>query len=219
MAGMPCACLAFDRPGLAQALADRGIGSVTSPYAAALLIGGCAGTDIGALLGAIRQRCPLPVLLIIDGDEEALIAAIDAGADDAAPAIASNRLVAARAAALIRRSAPRLLTIGDLAIDVVERRVWRAGKPIELLPREYRLLLELAQRPGEPIERAVLLERVCGITFDPGTNVLEVHVSRLRAKIDRGFASPMLLTDKGFGYRLAAAPCDTKPIEAASVAS
>lgn len=216
---MPRACLAFDRPGLERALADNGIDSGASPHGATLLIGSCAAADVDALLGMLRQRCPVPVLLVVEGDEEALIAAINSGADDAVSANVSDRLIAARAAALIRRATPRLLTLGELAIDLVERRVWRAGKPIDLLPREYRLLLELAQRPGESIGRAVLLKRVCGINFDPGTNVLEVHISRLRAKIDRGFATPMLLTDKGIGYRLAVEPCDTKQIEATSVAS
>lgn len=201
---MPHAFLALDRPGLARALADRGIESVASPQAAALLIGGCTGDIIDPALATLREKWPLPVLLVVEGDDEALIAAIDAGADDVAAAIATNRLIAARAAALIRRRAPRLLTLGELVIDLVDRRVWRSGLAIDLLPREYRLLVELAQRPGETIDRATLLERVCGIGFDPGTNVLDVHVSRLRAKLDRGFAPALLATDKGVGYRLVA---------------
>nr|WP_243852986.1 winged helix-turn-helix domain-containing protein [Sphingomonas naasensis] len=94
--------------------------------------------------------------------------------------------------------------MGDLRIDPVERRVEREGRAIALLPREYALLLHLARSAGRSIAREELLAAVWGLRFDPGTNVVEVHVSRLRAKLDRGFAAPMLVTDKGRGYRLIA---------------
>ncbi|TGX38828.1 winged helix family transcriptional regulator [Sphingomonas naasensis] len=104
------------------------------------------------------------------------------------------------------RAAPRVpaVTLGDLRIDPVERRVEREGRAIALLPREYALLLHLARSAGRSIAREELLAAVWGLRFDPGTNVVEVHVSRLRAKLDRGFAAPMLVTDKGRGYRLIA---------------
>ncbi len=156
-----------------------------------------------------QQQWPHALLLVVDGDEDAVIAAIDSGADDATRADASDQLIAARAASLIRRSVPRHLTLGDLVIDLVERQVWRAARAIDLRPREFRLLRVLAERPSQTVDRATLLKMVCGIGFDPGTNVLDVHVSRLRAKLDRGFANPLLVTEKGVGYRLAAAPAPT----------
>lgn len=210
--------LSHHRPGLPAALADRGLAIDNKPAAAALLIVAQGSLPPEATLAALRDRSPSPVLMIVDDDEAAVIDAIDAGADDAVVHSASDRLIAARAASLIRRGTPRLITLGDLAIDTIERRVWRAGTPMELLPREYRLLLELALHPGETISRAALLERVCGVGFDPGTNVLDVHVSRLRAKLDRGFAVPLLHTEKRLGYRLAVPPPDQFAIEAASAA-
>jgi two-component system OmpR family response regulator len=94
--------------------------------------------------------------------------------------------------------------IGELHIDRFARRVTRAGRAIELLPREYALLMCLAEQPGRCIGRAELLSKVWKLGFDPGTNLIEVHVSRLRAKLDRGFGAPMLLTEKGRGYLLRA---------------
>ena len=94
------------------------------------------------------------------------------------------------------------MTLGGLRIDPVERRVERDGRAVPLLPREYALLLHLARSAGRCVGRDELLAAVWGLRFDPGTNVVEVHVSRLRAKLDRGFGVPMLVTDKGRGYRL-----------------
>lgn len=201
-------CLIDPHPALRLALARRGMSTTDTPDAALMIVPAAAHVDVAAMLAALRARwpIPIPILLLVAGGEAALIAAIDAGADDALPAEASPALIAARVAALVRRGGGRLIVRGELVIDTVERKAWRAGRPIELLPREYRLLLELAQRPGTVIARTALLERVCGIGFDPGTNVLDVHVSRLRRKLDRGAGFAMLQTEKGVGYRLVAPP-------------
>jgi two-component system OmpR family response regulator len=127
--------------------------------------------------------------------------ALDAGADDAVALPACAGEIAARLAARLR-SQPLAITLGGLRIDTVERRVSRDGRPVSLLPREYGLLLHLARSAGRCVGREELLAAVWGLRFDPGTNVVEVHVSRLRAKLDRGFAAAMLVTDKGRGYRL-----------------
>jgi two-component system OmpR family response regulator len=146
-----------------------------------------------------------PTLHVVRG-ESAVVRALDAGVDDAVDAAASDTLIAARLAALVRRTSDGgTIRIGDLVIDRVERRVSRAGRDLALLPREYALLLELAAHPGAVVSRTALHVAVCNLRFDPGTNVLAVHVSRLRAKLDRGFAVPMLRTEKGVGYRLVAA--------------
>ena len=123
-------------------------------------------------------------------------------ADDAVLQPVSAAEIAARLAARLRATAP--LTIGPLTIDPVERNVTRSGQPIALLPREYALLLHLAQAGGRCVGRDELYARVWGLRFDPGTNGIEVHISRLRAKLDRGFPRPLLVTEKGRGYRLRA---------------
>ncbi|MBO9715181.1 MAG: response regulator transcription factor [Sphingomonas sp.] len=133
-----------------------------------------------------------------------IVRALDAGADDAVLLPASAGEIAARLAARLRTSAAAPIEIGELRIEPVERRVTRAGRALDLLPREYALLLCLARHPGEVVSRAELLAQVWRLGFDPGTNVVQVHVSRLRAKLDKGFARPMLVTDKGRGYRLIA---------------
>ncbi|MDO7834560.1 winged helix-turn-helix domain-containing protein [Sphingobium sp. HBC34] len=94
------------------------------------------------------------------------------------------------------------LRLGNLLIHLVDRRVERGGRPIVLLTREYELLLHLARRPGQAISRTELLRAIWRLNFDPGTNSVEVHMSRLRAKLDRGFAIPLLHTRKGQGYML-----------------
>ncbi|MCW5647989.1 MAG: winged helix-turn-helix transcriptional regulator, partial [Sphingopyxis sp.] len=94
------------------------------------------------------------------------------------------------------------LGAGDLRIDLIDRRVERAGRLIHLPLREFDLLANLARVPGQPMSRDTLLKAVWRIDFDPGTNRVEVHMSRLRARVDRGFDWPMLHTVKGQGYAL-----------------
>lgn len=99
------------------------------------------------------------------------------------------------------------IEIGELAIDLIEREAIRRGKALGLLKREMELLLAFAHRPGAVLSRAQLLRLVWRLSFDPGTNVVQVHVSRLRSKLDCGFEWPMLRTVRGMGYRLIAEPC------------
>lgn len=96
------------------------------------------------------------------------------------------------------------LRLGDLVIRLVDRSVMRGGRPVPLLAREYALLLHLARRPGQAVSRSELLRAVWRLDFDPGTNSVEVHISRLRGKLDHGFATKMLRTIKGRGYALCA---------------
>lgn len=99
-----------------------------------------------------------------------------------------------------------MVRVGDMTIALVDRRVERNGRIIPLLGREYEMLLYLARRPHEPVDRRTLLKAIWRLDFDPGTNSVEVHMSRLRSKLDRGFATPMLLTIKGRGYALCPPP-------------
>jgi two-component system OmpR family response regulator len=92
--------------------------------------------------------------------------------------------------------------VGDLELDLERRRVTRAGQVIRLQPRELRLLEYLMRRAGRIVTRTMLLEQVWDLHFDPQTNVVDSQISRLRAKIDRDFGTPLLHTLRGIGYRL-----------------
>ena len=114
----------------------------------------------------------------------------------------------ARVEALARRretgSVQTVLKVGDLEMDLLGREVRRAGQEIDLQPREFQLLEFLMRNAGQSVTRTMLLEKVWEYHFDPQTNVIDVHISRLRAKIDKGFERPMLQTVRGAGYRLEA---------------
>ena len=114
----------------------------------------------------------------------------------------------ARTEALARRQAgsgaaeETRYRIGDLELDRLSHRVTRAGREIPLQPREFRLLEYLMRHAGQVVTRTMLLEHVWDYHFDPQTNVIDVHVSRLRSKLDKGFASPIIHTVRGAGYVL-----------------
>jgi two-component system OmpR family response regulator len=130
----------------------------------------------------------------------------DAGADDCLAPGFTTEEVTARVAALgrsPRRAQPQtLLRIADVEIDVLTRSVRRGGRNLALQPREFRLLEYLARNVGTVVGRSTLLENVWDCHFDPRTNVVESHISRLRAKIDRGFTVPLIHTIRGSGYCL-----------------
>ncbi|KTE33507.1 hypothetical protein ATE62_16895 [Sphingopyxis sp. HIX] len=155
----------------------------------------------------IAERRPLLVLTDRDSRADRLLA-LAAGGDDAVGWTGEPAEVVARIAALLRRSrmAKGQLGEGELRIDLIDRRVERAGRLIAMPLREFDLLANLARIPDRPVSRAALLKAVWRIDFDPGTNRVEVHMSRLRAKVDRGFAWPMLRTVKGQGYALRSRP-------------
>ncbi len=94
------------------------------------------------------------------------------------------------------------LRVGDLEMDLIGRSVRRDGKLIDLQPREFQLLEFMMRHAGQSVTRTMLLEKVWNYHFDPQTNVIDVHVSRLRSKLDKGFDRPMLTTVRGAGYRL-----------------
>jgi two-component system OmpR family response regulator len=151
-----------------------------------------------------------PVLFLSAlADVDHRVEGLRAGGDDyLAKPYAASELIA-RVEALGRRNgdgpAPvTKLKVGDLEMDLLGRLVTRAGKKLDLQPREFRLLEFLMRHQGQVVTRTMLLERVWDYHFDPGTNVIDVHVSRLRTKIDRDFPTPMLHTVRGAGYRLEA---------------
>jgi two-component system OmpR family response regulator len=114
----------------------------------------------------------------------------------------------ARIDALMRRRSPvgvkTRLDVGDLELDLLSRAAKRSGTDIELQPREFRLLEYLMRHAGQVVTRTMLLESVWEYHFDPQTNVIDVHISRLRAKIDKGYQAPLLHTVRGAGYMIRA---------------
>jgi len=162
-----------------------------------------------SLISALRaQGNETPALILSAlGQVDDRVKGLRAGGDDylAKPYAFSELL--ARVEALARRrpkGAPEetVYRLGDLMLDRLSHKVTRAGEEIALQPREFRLLEYLMQNAGKVVTRTMLLEHVWDYHFDPQTNVIDVHVSRLRAKIDRDFDTPMLQTVRGAGYML-----------------
>ena len=150
---------------------------------------------------------PTPVLLLTAmGAVEDRIDGLNAGADDYLVKPFAFGELSARVNALARRpqalEPETTLRAGDLTMDLISRRVTRAGQEIDLLPREFALLEHLLRRKGRVQTRTMLLEAVWDISFDPMTNVVETHISRLRAKVDRPFDSELIQTVRGAGYRI-----------------
>lgn len=194
----PVLLLGIDRPALAALLADRGLLARDDDV-------GCA-----AALVADSQPRPLCPAVVEAGTARVAGKLLDAGADDVVLRSDPDSLVAARIAALVRRSNPSQVVVGDIAIDTVERSVMQGGRPLELLPREYALLLYLARHAGSVVAQGTLHRALWGRAFDPGTNVIAVHVSRLRAKLRGG--SVRVLTERGRGYRLLVIADEAAPV-------
>lgn len=134
---------------------------------------------------------------------------LEAGGDDYLVKPFAFAELAARLNALARRpplqgGEPTVLRVGDLEMDLLRRTVERAGRRIELQPREFRLLEYLMRRPGQVATRTMLLEGVWDFHFDPKTSVVETHISRLRAKVDRDFGAELIHTVRGAGYAIRA---------------
>jgi two-component system, OmpR family, response regulator len=171
------------------------------------------GMDGISLLKAIRAAGVTTPVLILSAlaSVDDRIVGFESGSDDYLVKPFAFSELLARANALMRRVAngagaaiETRLTLADLEIDLLSRIVRRGGREIELKPREYSLLEYFARNAGRVVTRTMLLEHVWNYHFDPATNVIEVHVSRLRRKLDEGFASSLLHTVRGAGYRLSA---------------
>lgn len=153
------------------------------------------------------NRTPL-LLLTALGEVDHRVEGLRAGADDYLVKPFAYSELSARLDSIVRREReqaqrePTRLSVGDLELDLLGRDARRAGKRIELQPREFRLLEYLMRQAGRVVTRTMLLEAVWDYHFDPQTNVIDVHISRLRQKIDHGFERPLLHTVRGAGYRL-----------------
>lgn len=166
------------------------------------------GLSVLRALRAAGIATPVLVLSAL-GSVDDRIEGLDSGSDDYLVKPFAFAELLARANALLRRSEARVsadpkIVVGDLEIDPLARQVRRAGRKIDLKPREYLLLEYFARNHGRVVTRTMLLEQVWNYHFDPGTNVIDVHVSRLRRKLDSEFDRPMIQTVRGAGYMLAA---------------
>ena len=160
-------------------------------------------------LRAKGMRTPVLILSAL-GDVDDRVKGLRAGGDDYLTKPYAYSELLARVEALARRPVPAeqetRYIVGGLVLDRLSHRVTRDGEPIQLQPREYRLLEYLMKHAGQVVTRTMLLEHVWDYHFDPQTNVIDVHVSRLRGKIDKNFDKPLLHTVRGAGYTIRDGP-------------
>ena len=177
----------------------------TTPYDALVLDIMLPGRDGLSVLRQLRdRRNAVPVLLLsARGAVNERVEGLDAGADDYLPKPFALAELIARVRALGRRSGDAratLLQVADLSLDTVTRVARRGDATIELTAREYRLLEYLMRTPGRICGRMSILEKVWDYDFDPGTNLVDVYVRRLREKVDAGFEPRLIHTVRGVGY-------------------
>lgn len=192
--------VADGRDGLMQALHE--------PYDLAVvdrMVPGMDGLSIVKSLRASGTHLPIIFLTAIDGVDDR-VEGLEAGADDyLAKPFAFSELMA-RINALLRRPALQeekaVLQVADLALDLIRRTAARGGQRIDLQPREFSLLEVLMRNAGRVVTRTMLLEQVWDFNFDPKTSVVETHISRLRAKVDKPFKTPLIHTIRNTGYSL-----------------
>ncbi|MEX0753421.1 MAG: response regulator transcription factor [Xanthobacteraceae bacterium] len=161
-----------------------------------------------SLIAELRGKAVETPVLILSalGQVDDRIKGLRAGGDDYLPKPYSFAELLARVEVLSRRRGGRgtetVYRVGDLELDRLSHRVTRGGEEIVLQPREFRLLEYLMKHAGQVVTRTMLLENVWDYHFDPQTNVIDVHISRLRSKIDKGFSQPLLHTVRGAGYMI-----------------
>jgi two-component system OmpR family response regulator len=184
--------------------------ALEQPYDAAVVDLMLPRRDGLSLIEAVRSAGVQTPMLILTAKRSVddRVRGLQAGGDDYLTKPFAFPELLARVQALIRRASrtpesPRLV-VGDLVLDRLTRQVERQGHRIELRPREFSLLELLMRNPGRVVSKTMILSQVWGYSFDPGSNVVDVLVFRLRDKIDRGFDTPLLQTVRGVGYVLRA---------------
>jgi DNA-binding response OmpR family regulator len=201
--GLTAEWVANGSDGLARALED-GFDIITLDR----MLPGMDGIDI---VLALRERAvETPVLMISAlSDVDERVRGLRAGGDDYLTKPFSPDELAARAEVLLRRRQPNAnsnrLRVSDLELDLVRHNALRNGQPLTLLPTEFRLLEFLMRNAGQVVTRQMIFEHVWGFHFDPGTNVIDVHIGRLRRKIDGAGQVPLIRTVRGSGYVIAPA--------------
>jgi heavy metal response regulator len=164
------------------------------------------GRDGLSIIEELRKQGRTTPVLILSAKSRVddRVRGLQAGGDDYLTKPFAFAELLARVQALVRRSTrtpeATTLTVGDLTVDLLSRRVTRAGKPIELRPREFALLEYLMRNAGKVVSKTMILSHVWEYNFDPQTNIVDVLVSRLRDKIDRPFDTKLLQTVRGVGY-------------------
>ncbi|HYM31330.1 MAG TPA: response regulator transcription factor [Candidatus Cybelea sp.] len=182
--------------------------AVGEPYDALIVDRMLPGLDgLGIVQGLRKAGKTTPVLFLSAmGEVDDRVKGLKAGGDDYLTKPFAFAELLARLEALARRGgaepAETRLSCADLEMDLLARTVKRAGQSIDLQPREFRLLEYLLRNAGQVVTRTMLLEKVWDYHFDPQTNVIDVHISRLRQKIDRDFSPPLIHTVRGAGYCL-----------------
>jgi two-component system OmpR family response regulator len=153
-----------------------------------------------------KQGITTPTLILSAKNKvDDKVKGLRAGADDYLTKPFAFEELLARVEILSSRNIPKdntNLTLGELALDLINRKVTREGQVIDLQSKEFKLLEYLMHNPGKIVTRTMLLEKVWEYNFDPQTNVIDVHISRLRNKIDKGFPYPMIETIRGAGYMI-----------------
>jgi two-component system OmpR family response regulator len=171
------------------------------------MLPGMDGLSVIGALRAAETRTPVLILSALGGVDDR-VKGLRAGGDDyLVKPFAFSELLARLEALLRRGAAPAAQTklrVDELEMDLLARTVKRGAQVIDLLPREFRLLEYLMRHAGQVVTRTMLLEHVWDYHFDPQTNVIDVHISRLRQKIDKGFPHALLHTVRGAGYSLRA---------------
>lgn len=169
------------------------------------MLPGMSGLEVVKALRGESRPTPVIYLTTMDGIDDR-VQGLEAGGDDYlvkpfafVELLARVRVLARRAAGAVTR-----LAAGPLELDLVQRTAFREGRAIELLPQEFRLLEYLMRHANRAVTRRMLLENVWDIHFDPHTSIVESHVSRLRARLNLGFASDPIQTVRGVGYKLLA---------------
>jgi two-component system OmpR family response regulator len=169
------------------------------------MVPGIDGLGVLKALRAADVRSPALFLTAIDGVHDR-VEGLDAGADDYLIKPFASIEFIARVNALSRRQPANdvvtVLRVADLEVDLIKRSVRRAGRQILLQAQEFKLLEYLMRHAGEIVTRSMLLEHVWSFHFDPQTNIIESHMSRLRSKVDRGFDVELIHTIRGSGYSL-----------------
>ena len=200
---------------VAHAVADGLAGlnrAMAEPYDALIVDRMLPSLDGLAVIETLRKAGrDTPVIIVSAlGEVDERVRGLRSGGDDylVKPFAFSELLARLEAVARRREGAgpETLLQVADLELDLLTRKVTRAGRPIELKPREFQLLEYLMRHTGHVVTRTMLLESIWDYHFDPQTNVIDVHISRLRQKIDKGFDPPLIHTVRGAGYSLRERP-------------
>ena len=191
---------------------QTGLQRATTEHWDAIILDRMLPNDVDGLsilwsLRALGRKTPVLVLSALTALDER-VRGLKAGGDDYLTKPFAFPELAARVEALIRRSSSgyeqRQLTVADLSLDLVSGKVMRGSRQVALQPREYKLLAYMMNNAGQVLTRTMLLATVWGYHYDPQTNVIDVHISRLRQKIDGEGELPLIHTVRGVGYRLSA---------------